>query len=332
MNTQDSRYLLDQASQEIIDQTVQLIRSLKSKGVALFFVASWSFDLPESVVSQLSSRFLHGLHAYSLEEMESLKQCTTSLTPNPEFDAISEVQRLGVGQALVSTLNSKGKTLMVEKVTLLPCHSSLTPLSKKAVSEIVAQDTFAKKYEKSQDERSAYEILKESNSLKTSTKSEKKSQSSTSKATSKSNSVSKSKSTSSSSTTTSKSTDAGEFVGAFASQPTSQVIKPQNNKVPDSIKEQQSQEAKKSTSSKKNSTSTKKSSSSSASKAQKSPEKGKEAVSLEKVMKDSVKTIGRQGAQAITRSLLGGKSNEVSKQVENIAGNLVSNLLDSLWK
>lgn len=270
---------------------------------------------------------MHSLHAYSLEEMESLKQFTNSFTQNPSFDSVSEVQRLEVGQALISNLNARGKEAMVEKVTLLPCHSSLTPLSKKAGAEILSQDTLRKKYEISQDERSAYEILKESGSLKDFQNSNIKNEqgkSSLKASSSNTSSHKESSSTKKTKTSTSSSKSAGEFVGAFASQPTTQVIKPQNNKIPDSAKEKKLQTPPKTAT--KPSISTKKNTSS---KTSKDSKKSSEALSLEKVMKDSVKTIGRQGAQAITRSLLGGKS---SKQMEDIAGNLVSNLLDGWLK
>ncbi len=118
------------------------------------------------------------------------------------------------------------------------------------------------------------------------------------------------------------STGAGQFVGAFSSQPTGQVIHPNEKKITQST----SKPSKASLSEK--TTAHKASSSSSPKNQSKSHQAGQQSASFE----DTVKTIGRQGAKALTHSILGNKAPEVSKQVEDLAGNIVSSLIDSWLK
>ncbi len=128
------------------------------------------------------------------------------------------------------------------------------------------------------------------------------------------------------------STGAGQFVGAFSSQPAGQVIRPNEKKLIQSDKASPSIQSSPKPSTKSNSTkatspSTKKKTSSSKN-SSKSQSTSHPATSFE----DTVKSIGRQGAKAITHSLLGNKAPEVSKQVEDLAGNLVSSLIDNWLK
>jgi hypothetical protein len=68
---------------------------------------------------------------------------------------------MGVGEALVSTLQDKGVPSPVERVLVRPPHSRMGPASKAERKAILDQDTNMRRYGESFDPRSAHEVLLE---------------------------------------------------------------------------------------------------------------------------------------------------------------------------
>ena len=66
---------------------------------------------------------------------------------------------LGIGEALVSTLEEKGTPAMVQRVAIAPPQSRIGPLSEAERAERVRTSPQAGRYDKPIDRESAYEIL-----------------------------------------------------------------------------------------------------------------------------------------------------------------------------
>ncbi len=139
-----------------IDQVVKLIRS---KGVGVFFVTQNPRDLPESVLAQLGNRIQHALRAYTPSERKAVRSAAESFRPNPEFDTETVITELGVGEALVSTLDEKGRPGIVQRTLVRPPSSRLGPATETERREILTASPVAAKYDKAIDRESAYEIL-----------------------------------------------------------------------------------------------------------------------------------------------------------------------------
>ncbi|WKW32059.1 DUF853 domain-containing protein [Pseudomonas viridiflava] len=144
------------ALQERLEQVVRLIRS---KGVGVYFVTQSPGDLPDDVLAQLGLRIQHGLRAFTAKEQKSLRAVAEGFRPNPDFDALSVLTELGIGEALVGTLQDKGTPAMVQRVLIAPPQSRIGPLTADERASLIAGSALGRRYNKPVDRESAYEML-----------------------------------------------------------------------------------------------------------------------------------------------------------------------------
>ena len=144
------------ALQERLEQVVRLIRS---KGVGVYFVTQSPGDLPDDVLAQLGLRIQHGLRAFTTKEQKSLRAVAEGFRPNPEIDALQVLTELGIGEALVGTLEERGTPAMVQRVAIAPPQSRIGPLSEAERAVLIRQSPQAGRYDKAVDRESAYEML-----------------------------------------------------------------------------------------------------------------------------------------------------------------------------
>lgn len=144
------------ALQERLEQVVRLIRS---KGVGVYFVTQSPGDLPDDVLAQLGLRIQHGLRAFTAKEQKSLRAVADGFRPNPEINTLEVLTQLGIGEALVGTLQDKGTPAMVQRVLIAPPQSRIGPLSEGERASQIARSPLAGRYDKPIDRESAYEML-----------------------------------------------------------------------------------------------------------------------------------------------------------------------------
>ena len=144
------------ALQERLEQVVRLIRS---KGVGVYFVTQSPGDLPDAVLAQLGLRIQHGLRAFTAKEQKSLRAVADGFRPNPAIDSLAVLTELGIGEALVGTLEAKGTPAMVRRVSVAPPQSRIGPLTDAERAVLIRQSPLAGRYDKPVDRESAYEML-----------------------------------------------------------------------------------------------------------------------------------------------------------------------------
>lgn len=144
------------ALQERLEQVVRLIRS---KGVGVYFVTQSPSDLPDDVLAQLGLRIQHGLRAFTTREQKSLRAVADGFRPNPSINTLATLTELGIGEALVGTLEDKGTPAMVRRVAIAPPQSRIGPLSEGERAALIRQSPLAGRYDKPIDRESAYEVL-----------------------------------------------------------------------------------------------------------------------------------------------------------------------------
>jgi DNA helicase HerA-like ATPase len=142
-----------------VEKIEQVVRPIRSKGVGVYFVTQNPADIPDAVLGQLGARVQHALRAYTPADQKGLKAAAQSFRVNPAFDTAETIQALGVGEALVSTLDEKGAPRVVQKTLIRPPASRLGPLTPPERAALQAQSPVAGVYDAVQDRESAYEIL-----------------------------------------------------------------------------------------------------------------------------------------------------------------------------
>jgi DNA helicase HerA-like ATPase len=137
----------------------RVVRLIRSKGVGVYFITQNPADIPETVLAQLGNRIQHALRAYTPREQRAVRVAAQTFRQNPAFDTEKVITELNVGEALVSTLESKGAPAMVERTLIAPPMSQVGPIDADTRLKIVAASPMKGKYDQAVDSESAYEML-----------------------------------------------------------------------------------------------------------------------------------------------------------------------------
>lgn len=157
----EAHLLFDDAPKALVEKVEQVVRLIRSKGVGVFFVTQNPLDVPDSVSSQLGNRVQHALRAFTPREQRVVKAAAETFRPNPAFKTLDVITELGIGEALVSTLVSKGAPGVVERTLIRPPCSRMGAITKKERTDVMRYSDMADKYDETIDRESAFEVLKE---------------------------------------------------------------------------------------------------------------------------------------------------------------------------
>lgn len=157
----EAHLLFNDAPRALLEKIEQVVRLIRSKGVGIFFVTQNPRDLPDSVLAQLGNRIQHALRAYTPSERKGVRAAADSFRENPAFDAEEVITDLGVGEALVSTLDEKGAPGIVQRTLIRPPSSRLGPATEQERKAEMANSPVIGLYDEAIDRESAYEILLE---------------------------------------------------------------------------------------------------------------------------------------------------------------------------
>lgn len=155
----EAHLLFDDAPKALMEKVEQVVRLIRSKGVGIFFITQNPADVPDTVLGQLGNRVQHALRAFTPKQQKAIKQAAETYRANPKFNVEDVITELGVGEALVSTLESKGTPSVVERALIRPPTSKLGPATAGAKRMAMQADGVGAKYDTTQDRESAYEIL-----------------------------------------------------------------------------------------------------------------------------------------------------------------------------
>ncbi|MET0746247.1 MAG: helicase HerA-like domain-containing protein, partial [Microvirga sp.] len=155
----EAHLLFNDAPRALIETVERVVRLIRSKGVGVYFITQNPADVPETVLAQLSNRIQHALRAYTPREQRAVRVAAQTFRQNPAFDTEKVITELNVGEALVSTLDSKGAPAMVERTLIAPPMSQVGPIDADTRLRIVAASPMKGKYDQAIDSESAYEML-----------------------------------------------------------------------------------------------------------------------------------------------------------------------------
>jgi DNA helicase HerA-like ATPase len=156
----EAHLLFDDAPKALVNKVEQVVRLIRSKGVGVYFVTQNPMDVPNDVLGQLGNRVQHGLRAFTPRDKKAVKAAADTFRANPDFDASEVITRLGVGHALVSTLEKKGIPGIVQETTIRPPCSRMGPITV-AERQSLLEGPMRGRYDKPVDRLSAHELLLE---------------------------------------------------------------------------------------------------------------------------------------------------------------------------
>ncbi|PWB53456.1 MAG: ATP-binding protein, partial [Nitrosomonadales bacterium] len=156
----EAHLLFNDAPQALQDKIEQVVRLIRSKGVGVYFVSQNPLDIPDKVLGQLGNRVQHALRAFTPRDQKAVRAAAETFRANPGLDVEAAITELGVGEALVSLLDEKGRPHPVERALIVPPRSQLGPVTPGQRQAIIRQSVLYGHYEAEVDRESAYEKLK----------------------------------------------------------------------------------------------------------------------------------------------------------------------------
>ncbi|MDN5844337.1 MAG: DUF853 domain-containing protein [Alcaligenaceae bacterium] len=155
----EAHLLFKDAPKALLEKIEQIVRLVRSKGVGVYFVTQNPLDIPDTVLGQLGNRVQHALRAYTPRDQKAVKTAAQTMRPNPGLDIEAAITELGVGEALVSLLDAKGRPGITERVWMMAPGSRIGPATDAERQAIRNGSTLGGKYDQTIDRESAYEVL-----------------------------------------------------------------------------------------------------------------------------------------------------------------------------
>jgi DNA helicase HerA-like ATPase len=155
----EAHLLFDDAPKALLDKIEQVVRLIRSKGVGVYFISQSPSDIPDAVLGQLSNRVQHALRAFTPRDQKAVRTAAETFRPNKKFSAAEAIVELGVGEALVSLLDTKGVPTPVERCFIAPPQGRIGPATDAERAAVIKASPLAGKYDQEIDRDSAYEVL-----------------------------------------------------------------------------------------------------------------------------------------------------------------------------
>jgi DNA helicase HerA-like ATPase len=155
----EAHLIFKEASKALLNQIESIVKLIRSKGIGIYFVTQNPTDVPNDVLSQLGLKVQHALRAFTARDRKAIKLTAENYPESEFYDTKEVLTSLGIGEALISALDEKGRPTPLAATMLRAPMSRMDILSKSELNEVIDRSTLVKKYNDIIDRESAYEIL-----------------------------------------------------------------------------------------------------------------------------------------------------------------------------
>jgi DNA helicase HerA-like ATPase len=155
----EAHLLFDDAPSALRQRVEQVVRIIRSKGVGVYFCSQFPDDVPGDILGQLGNRIQHALRAYTPRDQKAVRTAAETFVANPVFNVAEVISQLGVGEALVSTLQEPGVPIPVERTLICPPRCRMGALTQEERAAVRSRSPVGGKYDTPVNRESAYEIL-----------------------------------------------------------------------------------------------------------------------------------------------------------------------------
>ncbi|HXU66532.1 MAG TPA: helicase HerA-like domain-containing protein [Casimicrobiaceae bacterium] len=155
----EAHLLFSDAPKVLLDKIEQVVRLIRSKSVGVFFVTQNPLDVPDIVLGQLGNRVQHALRAFTPRDQKAVKAAAETFAPNPKIKVADVITQLGVGEALVSTLQEGGVPMPVDRALIASPGCRIGAITPDERAAIRSRSPVGGKYDTPVDRESAFEKL-----------------------------------------------------------------------------------------------------------------------------------------------------------------------------
>lgn len=157
----EAHLIFNEASKALLNQIESIVKLIRSKGIGLYFVTQNPTDVPEAILSQLGLKIQHALRAFTAKDRKAIKLTAQNYPDTEYYDTAEVLTSLGIGEALVSALDEKGRPTPLAATMLRAPMSRMDVLTDSELQDLFHDSKLVMKYNETIDRKSAYEILNE---------------------------------------------------------------------------------------------------------------------------------------------------------------------------
>ncbi|RKN79729.1 helicase HerA-like domain-containing protein [Ulvibacterium marinum] len=157
----EAHLIFKEASKALLDQIESIVKLIRSKGIGLYFVTQNPTDVPNEVLAQLGLKVQHALRAFTARDRKAIKLTAENYPESEFYDTKEVLTSLGIGEALISALDEKGRPTPLAATLLRAPMSRMDVLTDSELEDVIDSSKLVKKYGEIIDRESAYEILNE---------------------------------------------------------------------------------------------------------------------------------------------------------------------------
>ena len=155
----EAHLIFNEASKALLNQIESIVKLIRSKGIGLYFVTQNPTDVPEGVLSQLGLKIQHALRAFTAKDRKAIKLTAQNYPDTDYYDTAEVLTSLGIGEALVSALDEKGRPTPLAATMMRAPMSRMDVLTKQELQALLDDSKLVLKYNDEVDRESAYEML-----------------------------------------------------------------------------------------------------------------------------------------------------------------------------
>lgn len=157
----EAHLIFKEASKALLDQIESIVKLIRSKGIGLYFVTQNPTDVPNEVLAQLGLKVQHALRAFTARDRKAIKLTAENYPESEYYDTKEILTNLGIGEALISALDEKGRPTPLAATLLRAPRSRMDILTPNELKEVIDKSSLVDHYNEIIDRESAYEILNE---------------------------------------------------------------------------------------------------------------------------------------------------------------------------
>lgn len=120
----EAHYLFKDANKSLRDLMVTMLKQIRSKGVSVFFITQDVTDLPDEVLSQLSTKIIFSQKVFTEKGASRLRALAKSF-PTSDINIEETLKTMPPGVALLSSLDESGNQTAPIKVSIFAPASTM---------------------------------------------------------------------------------------------------------------------------------------------------------------------------------------------------------------
>lgn len=155
----EAHLIFDEASKALLNQIESIVKLIRSKGIGVYFVTQNPTDVPEDILAQLGLKVQHALRAFTAKDRKAIKLAAQNYPDSTYYNTEDVLTSLGIGEALISALDEKGRPTPLAATMLRAPMSRMDVLTERELKDVIDSSALVQKYNTVIDRESAYEIL-----------------------------------------------------------------------------------------------------------------------------------------------------------------------------